>query len=48
MYLVPFVLLLFFKKNFPRRKGHFILHVGGFRDSSSAGQSLREGAMVWL
>ena len=30
------VFLLFF----PRGKGYFILHVGGVRDSSSAGQSL--------
>ena len=39
MYLVPLV-LLFLLLFFPRRKVYFILHVGGVRDSSSAGQSL--------
>ena len=59
MYLVLFV-LLFFLLFFPRGEGCFILHVGGVRDSSSAGQSLtyvsileayisfEESARVWL
>ena len=35
-----FCLFVFFFVTFPRRKGYFILHVGGVMDSSSAGQGL--------
>ena len=39
VYFVPFV-LLFFLLFFSSEKGYFILHLGGVRDSLSAGQSL--------